>query len=572
MSDSSQADERRARRRLNRLRNQRRSLRYRVNRRISRRLTALGAGVRSRIRAILSAFRSAASALERATDRSLTAALNALRRNRVLRFLFGAGLRRAIFIITGFSGLLFLLYDSLFMVPVTDNAVIIRLGRYDRMVEPGLAIKLPLFEKQLTVNTQLRLQENFGFRQYTPPPEPKTEREQTVAEHTADVVIEAVEANVDGRGTGMVTEELRRGPPLPRDYAASLDPAPQPPPDPEAETADVLERVELSAEALENVIPPDGKVPVPADMKMLTGDLNVVYLTWSVQYEIVDAKQFLFRAADVTQTLRDLAVVAMRTAVGDMLTSDVLANGREAVAESALRFMQTQIDRYGLGLEIKEVIILDANPPDEVRSAYHLVNQAKQEMEHLINQAQAEYNSVIPHAKGKAERAVSEAHAYALNVENRSLGESERFRLIEEAYRKAPEVTRDRLYLETMENVYAGTEVTLVDRDLRGILPVFQRGQSVDPFGINQNATGAPGHSTAAATPAAEAPTHIVLPEPPEQPMHLPHSSAVREQPWAPQPPLNEAPPARAPAPAVDPKLQDVAPPNVHGHAESAPR
>jgi hypothetical protein len=262
----------------------------------------------------------------------------------------------------------------------------------------------------------------------------------------------------------------------------------------------------------------------------------------------------------------------MRTAVGDMLTSDVLANGREAVAESALRFMQTQIDRYGLGLEIKEVIILDANPPDEVRSAYHLVNQAKQEMEHLINQAQAEYNSVIPHAKGKAERAVSEAHAYALNIENRSLGESERFRLIEAAYREAPEVTRDRLYLETMENVYAGTDVTLVDSDLRGILPVFQRGPSPDPLGISPNTAVASGHSPSGVAPAAEAPTHIVLPEPAEQPMHLPHSSAVREQPWAPQPPLNEAPPARAPAPALNPKLQEVAPPNVQGHAETAPR
>jgi HflK protein len=572
MSDTSRADERRARRRLNRLRNQRRSLRYRVNRRVSLRLAALGAGGRARAQRVLGAFGRAASALERATDRSLTSVLNALRRNRVLRFLFGAGLRRAIFVITGFSGLLFLLYDSLFMVPVTDNAVIIRLGRYDRMVEPGLAVKLPLFEKQLTVNTQLRLQENFGFRQYTPPPEPQTEREQALAEHTADVVTEAIEANIDGRGTGMVTEELRRGPPLPKDYAASLDPAPEPPPDPEAETADVLERVELSAEALENVIPPDGKVPMPADMKMLTGDLNVVYLTWSVQYEIVDAKKFLFRAADVTKTLRDLAVVGMRTAVGDMLTSDVLANGREAVAESALRFMQTQIDRYGLGLEIKEVIILDANPPDEVRSAYHLVNQAKQEMEHLINQAQAEYNSVIPHAKGKAERAVSEAHAYALNIENRSLGESERFRLIEAAYREAPEVTRDRLYLETMENVYAGTDVTLVDSDLRGILPVFQRGPSPDPLGISPNTAVASGHSPSGVAPAAEAPTHIVLPEPAEQPMHLPHSSAVREQPWAPQPPLNEAPPARAPAPALNPKLQEVAPPNVQGHAETAPR
>ncbi|MGA1370551.1 MAG: FtsH protease activity modulator HflK [Pseudomonadales bacterium] len=571
MSESSRADERRARRRLNSLRNRRRSLGYRVNRQLSHALGSFLSTLREGVAKIRQGFARVAAALERATDRSLTAVLDALRRNRLLRFLFGAGLRRAIFILGGFAGLLLLLYDSLFMVGVTDNAVIVRLGRYDRMIDPGLAIKLPLLEKQLMVNTQLRLEENFGFRQYTPPPRPQTEREQARAEHVSDAVIEAVEANVDGRHTGVVTEELRRGPPLPKDYAASLDPPPEPPPDPEADTADVLERVEITEEALENVIPPDGKIPIPADMKMMTGDLNVVYLTWTVQYEIVDAKQYLFRAEDVTRTLRDLAIVGMRTAVGDLLTSDVLANGREAIAESALRFMQTQIDRYGLGLEIKEVIILDANPPDEVRSAYHLVNQAKQEMEHLINQAQAEYNSVIPHAKGKAERVVAEARAYALNVENRSRGEAERFRQVEAAHRLAPEVTRDRLYLETMESVYASTEVTLVDSDLRGILPVFQRGTVADPLALGSQA---PGHSVTGTTEARvnEAPAQIVLPEPVEQPMHLPQSSAVRETPWAPQPPLNEEPPPRPPAPAVDSKLNEVAPPKVHGQSEGVPR
>jgi HflK protein len=433
-------------------------------------------------------------------------------------------------------------------------------------VDSGIRFKLPVVERVFIVNSKSRLQEDFGFIQYTPPPKPLTEFEEEVAAHQTDVVTEAEQAEMEARNTGNLQQELERGPPLPRDYVVSQNPPPVREPDPQAEAEEVTERVELKAEALENVIPPDGKVPVPEDMKMLTGDLNIVYVTWSVQYEIDNGEDYLFRATDVQRTLRDVAVVAMRIAVGDRLDYEILSTGRDEIALEAKLLMQETLDRYKLGLKIASVIIQDANPPDPVKAAFHMVNRAKQEMENTIHQAEAEYNSILPQTYGKAERLLAEANAYAVELGNRSKGEAARFDAIREEYRKSPQVIRDRYYIEAMEDVYARTAVTLIDPKLKGILPLFQ-------------GRGAPTAQMSAESAAVAVAPEMVAPEPlapvegqvqvpskpiPEVGAHTPPQRSV--DPPAPQEIMSGNPPgpgtpasARVPPPVAN----EVAPVNL---------
>lgn len=498
--------------------------------------------------------------------RAIWAAADFLRENALLQQIVG-DVRRLILVIAFMGSVIALIVETVYIVSFNSSAVVLRLGRYHRTVDSGIRFKLPVIERVFIVNSKSRLQEDFGFIQYTPPPQPLTEFEEEVAAHQTDVVTEAEQAEMEARNTGNLQQELKRGPPLPRDYVISQNPPPPREPDPQAEAEEVTERVELKAEALENVIPPDGKVPVPEDMKMLTGDLNIVYVTWSVQYEILNGEEYLFRATDVQRTLRDVAVVAMRIAVGDRLDYEILSTGRDEIAMEAKLLMQETLDRYKLGLKITGVIIQDANPPDPVKAAFHMVNRAKQEMENSIHQAEAEYNSILPQTYGKAERLLAEAKAYAVELGNRSKGEATRFDAIREEYSKAPQVIRDRYYIEAMEDVYARTAVTLIDPKLKGILPLFQgHPASTVPTQLNAAAVSVAPEMVAPEPPVPAEGQVQVPPKPiPEVGAHTPPQRAV--DPPAPQeiatgsaPHAGGAPPA---APVPPPAVNDVAPVNL---------
>lgn len=510
-------------------------------------------------------IRAVAGFIHAGCARAIWAAADFLRENALLQQIVG-DVRRLILVIAFMGCVIALVVETVYIVSFNSSAVVLRLGRYHRTVDSGIRFKLPVVERVFIVNSKSRLQEDFGFIQYTPPPKPLTEFEEEVAAHQTDVVTEAEQAEVEARNTGNLQQELERGPPLPRDYVISQNPPPPREPDPQAEAEEVTERVELKAEALENVIPPDGKVPVPEDMKMLTGDLNIVYVTWSVQYEIYNGEEYLFRATDVQRTLRDIAVVAMRIAVGDRLDYEILSTGRDEIALEAKLLMQEMLDRYKLGLKITGVIIQDANPPDPVKAAFHMVNRAKQEMENTIHQAEAEYNSILPQTYGKAERLLAEANAYAVELGNRSKGEAVRFDAIREEYSKAPQVIRDRYYIEAMEDVYARTAVTLIDPKLKGILPLFQ--------GRNAPLTPAPAETAAAFVApemvAADPPAPVegqvqVPPKPvPEVGAHTPPQRSV--DPPAPQE-IASGTPSGAPAPVSPPgpppAVNEVAPINL---------
>jgi membrane protease subunit HflK len=208
---------------------------------------------------------------------------------------------------------------------------------------------------------------------------------------------------------------------------------------------------------------------------MLTGDLNVAVVEWIVQFRIKDPRQYLFHVRDVPQTFRYMSEAAMRMVVGDHSVDEVLTIGREAVALQAKEELQRLCDRYGIGIVVQQLILQDVNPPDKVRPAFNEVNQAIQEKERSINEAWADYNKEVPRAKGEADQAVRAAEGYALERVNKAEGDAKRFDAVYEEYKKAPAVTRKRIYLEAMAQLLPRLGRKLViDDKAKGILPLLQ--------------------------------------------------------------------------------------------------
>ena len=212
-----------------------------------------------------------------------------------------------------------------------------------------------------------------------------------------------------------------------------------------------------------------------AESQMLTGDLNVAVVEWIVQYRIKDPTSFLFRVRDVPETFRYMSEAAMRQVVGDHSVDEVLTIGREAIALQAKAELQRLCEMYGIGIEVQQLVLQDVNPPTPVKPAFNEVNQAIQEKERAINDAWAEYNKSVPKAKGEAEQAIRAAEGYSLERVNNAEGDAKRFEALQEEYRKAPAVTRRRIYLETLSAILPKVGRKLIlDESARGILPLLQ--------------------------------------------------------------------------------------------------
>jgi membrane protease subunit HflK len=208
---------------------------------------------------------------------------------------------------------------------------------------------------------------------------------------------------------------------------------------------------------------------------MLTGDLNAAEVEWIVQFRINDPYKFLFRVRNAEKTFRDINEAVMRAVVGDRTVDEVLTVGRQEVATTVTVMLQELCDQYELGIKVDQVVLQDVNPPELVKAAFNEVNEAQQEREKLINQAKSEYNRVIPKARGEAARAIEGAKGYALERVNQARGEASKFSAVFSEYTKAKVVTRQRIYLETMNDVMQKVGRKLItDEEATGILPLFQ--------------------------------------------------------------------------------------------------
>src|SRR5256885_2997033 len=204
---------------------------------------------------------------------------------------------------------------------------------------------------------------------------------------------------------------------------------------------------------------------------MITGDLNTALVPWVVQYRVTDPKMYLFGAREPEKTLRDLSESAMREVIGDRTVDEVLTIGRHDIETSTLKRLAELCSQYDLGIQIQQVQLATVRPPPAVQAAFNEVNQAQQEKQTAINQAWAAYNDAVPNAGGQAKERLKQAEAYAFNRVNQAKGEAQKFSLLLAEYRKAPEVTRRRLYLEAMQAILPNLQKKIiVDDSLKNIL------------------------------------------------------------------------------------------------------
>jgi membrane protease subunit HflK len=209
-----------------------------------------------------------------------------------------------------------------------------------------------------------------------------------------------------------------------------------------------------------------------AESLMLTGDLNVIDVQWIIQYRIEDPVRFLFYVRQTPKTIRDITESVMRRVVGNRLGSDVLTVGRVEVSTEAKVEIQKILTAYETGVRLVTVELQDVTPPDAVKPAFNEVNEARQDRERTINQAQEQANKEIPRARGVAAQSISQAEGYALERINRARGEANRFNAILGEYTRAPEVTRRRLYLESLASFLPEAKgVYIVDSEQKALVP-----------------------------------------------------------------------------------------------------
>ncbi|MCR5731444.1 MAG: FtsH protease activity modulator HflK [Sphaerochaetaceae bacterium] len=284
-----------------------------------------------------------------------------------------------------------------FVVDQTEQAVILRMGQYQRTVGPGLQTKMPFgIEKAYNIPTQVVQTLTFGYR-----------------------------AN-DASGTSL-----------------------------------------KGATSLQN------------ESLMLTGDLNIVDVEWIVQYKINDPKNWLFKVQNRETTIRDISQSVMNELVGDLPILSVMTNLRTQIEIEAQEKMQKIFDRYEFGIQIVTVKLQNIVPPKgSVQDAFEDVNKAIQDMNRLINEGKEYYNKEIPSAQGESSKMILQAKGYAAERVNEARGDADRFDSVREAYEESPDITKTRLYLETMNEVLTedGGKLTIIDSKLENFLPVKNMG------------------------------------------------------------------------------------------------
>ncbi|PKL07956.1 MAG: FtsH protease activity modulator HflK [Spirochaetae bacterium HGW-Spirochaetae-7] len=284
---------------------------------------------------------------------------------------------------------------SFFVVDQTEEAVMLTLGKFTGIAEPGLHFKWPLgIEKNFNVSTRVVQTEQFGFR-------------------------------TDKAGVQTTYNE--------RSF--------------------------------------------PEESTMLTGDLNIVDVEWIIQYRISDPKAWLFNVEDRNKTIRDISQSVINMLVGDRTILDVMGSQRVAIEQAGTELMNSTLKSYGLGIDIIAVKLQNIVPPAGVQAAFEDVNKAIQDMNRLISEGKEAYNKEIPKATGQADAMVQVAKGYATERVNKASGDVARFKAVYEEYRKSPEVTRDRLYYEMIESVFANEKgVELIDSELGNFLPIKSLG------------------------------------------------------------------------------------------------
>ncbi len=238
--------------------------------------------------------------------------------------------------------------------------------------------------------------------------------------------------------------------------------------------------------------PPDQWI---LETTMVTGDLNTASVEWIIQFRIEQPFDYLFKVRNPGATLRDVSESVMREVIGDRTVDEVLTIGRQEIESTAQIQLQEVVNKYEMGLRIDQIQLKNVNPPEPVQASFDRVNEAQQERERMINIARGEYNKAVPRTKGEADQRIQSARGYAIQRVNEAQGDTRRFDALLTEYSKAPEVTKRRLYLETLIEVLPRVQAkVIVDESASSVLPLLQL--HTPPATLNK-----PGLDTPGATP-----------------------------------------------------------------------
>nr|WP_074643522.1 FtsH protease activity modulator HflK [Treponema bryantii] len=212
---------------------------------------------------------------------------------------------------------------------------------------------------------------------------------------------------------------------------------------------------------------------ISEESEMLTGDLNIVDVEWVIQYKVTDPKQWLFNVYEREQTIRDISRSVINTLVGDRAIFDVISSDRSTIQNLAQEQMNENFKALGLGINVTTVQFQNVVPPVEVQTAFEDVNKASQDMKRFINEGKEAYNAEIPRAQGEADRQIQVAEGYAAERVNMAKGDVARFNAVYEEYKRAPKATKERIYLETMAEIFGSEKKPeLIDSELENLVPV----------------------------------------------------------------------------------------------------
>ena len=201
---------------------------------------------------------------------------------------------------------------------------------------------------------------------------------------------------------------------------------------------------------------------------------------WIVQYRIQDPYKYLFKVRDVTTTFRYMNEAVVRQVVGDHSVDEVITIGRAKIAAESKELLQELCDQYETGIAVNQLIFQDVNPPDSVKPSFNEVNESLQEKERKINEAWSEYNQAVPKARGEAQQTIQAAQGYATARVNNAEGDADRFKSIYQEYRRAPVVTRKRLYLEALNEILPKIQKKIIfDESQKNIMPLLNLGEEV---------------------------------------------------------------------------------------------
>ena len=217
---------------------------------------------------------------------------------------------------------------------------------------------------------------------------------------------------------------------------------------------------------------------IASESTMLTGDLNIVDVEWIIQYRIVDPKQWLFGVYEKQQTIRDISRSVINTLVGDRAILEVMGAERTSIQSLAQDMMNENFKDLGLGINVITVQLQNIVPPSGVQDAFEDVNKATQDMNRLINEGKEAYNAEIPRAQGEADKQLQVAEGYAAERVNMAKGDVARFNAVYEEYKRSPKITKERIYLETMDEIFGSEKKPeLIDGELDNLVSVKTLGE-----------------------------------------------------------------------------------------------